>query len=98
MSVQRDPEGIETAYLHEFGALAGARVLEIGCGAGRLTWRYAAAARRVTGIEPDIERVRLASRECPAGLRPIVTFALARSEALPFPRETFDRAILAWSL
>jgi len=98
VTVQRDPEGIETVYLHDFARFAGARVLEVGCGEGRLTWRYADAARRVVGIDPDPERLRLASRDCPQALRPSVVFALAKAEALPFPRETFDSAVLAWSL
>ena len=32
--------------------LGGAEVLEIGCGDGRLTWRYAERAAYVTAIEP----------------------------------------------
>ena len=98
MAVQRDPEETETTYLRDFLPLAGARVLEIGCGEGRLTWRYARTAARVTGIDLNPERVAAAPRECPPDLRASTSFALARSEALPFPSETFDQAVLAWSL
>ena len=98
MPMQRDPEGIETIYLHDFLPLAGARVLEVGSGDGRLVWRYAAAARRVVGIDPNFERLGMASRDCPPALRPGVNFALGQSEALPLPRQVFDQAILGWSL
>lgn len=96
--MQRDPEETETRYLRDFAPLDGARVLEVGCGEGRLTWRYAAAARQVVGIDLDPARLPVAHRECPPHLRPTVAFALADSQRLPFSRETFDRAVLAWSL
>ena len=98
MTVQRDPEKREINHLHAFADFAGARVLEIGCGEGRLTWRYAGAAAQVVGVDPDPGRLDFASREIPLGLRSTVTFALAKAETLPFPRETFDLAVLAWSL
>lgn len=98
MTVVRDPEGIETDILHEFVDFGGLRVLEVGCGDGRLTWRYADAARRVVGVDPDPDMLCFAPRECPPDLRAVTAFALAEAEALPFPRATFDAAILAWSL
>ena len=98
MPLQRDPEETEIRHLRDFAGLAGAQVLEIGCGEGRLTWRYAGAAGRVVGIDPDPARIGVALSDCPASLRSSVTFALAKAESLPFPRETFDRAVLSWSL
>ena len=98
MTLQRDPEETEVRHLRDFADLSGARVLEVGCGEGRLTWRYAGAAGRVVGIDPDPKRLDVALRDCPPALRSSVMFALAKAESLPFPRETFDRAVLAWSL
>ena len=98
MTVRKDPEGIETAHVRDFAPLTGARVLEVGCGDGRLTWRYAAAARRVAGIDPDAQELSIAFRECPAQMRSTVIMARAQAEALPFPHESFDLAVLAWSL
>ena len=98
MTLRKDPEGIETAHLRDFVLFAGAHVLEVGCGEGRLTWRYAEAAWRVTGIDPDAEELSIALRECPPHLRSTVILTQAQAEALPFPRETFDVAVLAWSL
>ncbi len=98
MSLDRDPEGVEVRTLREFADFAGARVLEIGCGEGRLTWRYADVAGWVAAIDPDPKRLGVAVRDCAPALRSRVQFALAKSEALPFQRETFDLAVLAWSL
>ena len=96
--MQRDPEGTETSHLRNITQFANARVLEIGCGNGRLTWRYAGLANRVAGIDPDMSRLITAIGDCPPGLRSTVSFARAKSEALPFARGIFDLAVLAWSL
>ena len=98
MTIQRDPEEHELTHLLDFADFARARVLEIGCGEGRLTWRYAASAERVMGIDVDPKRLSVAYGDCPPDLRSRVAFALAKAEHLPFPHETFDLALLAWSL
>jgi ubiquinone/menaquinone biosynthesis C-methylase UbiE len=98
MPTQHDPENIEIKYLHEVAQLANAHVLEIGSGEGRLTWRYAVSARRITAIDPDPIRLIAAQRECPPALRSKVAFVQVKAETLPFPREKFDLAILSWSL
>ena len=98
MPTQHDPEGFESKYLYDVADLSGAHALEIGCGDGRLIWHYAASARHVTGIDPNPQRLATAQGECPPALRPNITFIRAGAEALPFCRETFDLAILAWSL
>jgi ubiquinone/menaquinone biosynthesis C-methylase UbiE len=98
MSFQKDPEKSETKFLHRLVDFAGKSVLEIGCGEGRLTWRYAASARRVTGIDPDRDALRVACYDMPSELRKTTTFACASALHLPFPHETFDIALLAWSL
>jgi ubiquinone/menaquinone biosynthesis C-methylase UbiE len=100
MALQTDPEGTETKYLRRFADLGdseGKRVLEVGCGDGRLTWRYAASAGLVTGIDTDADDLRVATIDCPSDLQERVTFARADSVHLPFAKETFDLAIFAWS-
>jgi ubiquinone/menaquinone biosynthesis C-methylase UbiE len=98
MTLVRDPEGNEVDWVHEFLDFRGMHVLEIGAGEGRLTWRFADAAGRTTAIDVDAERLYFAPRECPPELRSRVGWALAEAEHLPFARETFDAAVLAWSL
>ena len=98
MPMQRDPEAIETAYLHTMADLHDARVLEVGCGDGRLTWRYAGTPRRAIGIDSNGEHLAVARRSCPPGLGARVAFVQATALALPFRAGLFDGAILAWSL
>ena len=98
MTLERDPHGNETRFLHEIGHLSGARVLEVGCGEGRMTWRYAEVAESVVAIDPDPERLATAHQTCTAAWRHRTHFLLADAENLPLRRGEFDRAILAWSL
>ena len=97
MPIRKDPEGTETLHLQKGTDFTGRRVLEVGCGDGRLTWRYAASAGRVTGIDPDAEALAAAAAARPDNLRQAVSFVRASSLNLPFPREKFDFALLAWS-
>jgi len=98
VTFQKDPEQNETKYLHKFVDFADKRVLEIGCGEGRLTWRYAELAKHVTGIDLDRDSLRVATIDRPSDLVNRVHFANTQAEHLPFHKETFDIAILAWSL
>lgn len=98
MSIQKDPERNETKYLHRFANFSRRRVLEVGCGEGRLTWKYAKETHSTVGIDLDPDALRVASIDRPSDLENKVYFSLAMSEQLPFSKETFDLAILAWSL
>lgn len=98
MSVTIDPEGAETGVLGEMVDLSGADVLEVGCGDGRLTWRYAEQAASVLAIDTAVDEVEKARRATPPRLRPTVTFEVAdiiEAELLP---AAYDAAILAHSL
>ena len=88
---------METRQLNQSADFTGQRVLEIGCGDGRLTWRYAHSAGRVAGIDLDVDALREAANDRPASLNEIVAFMRANSLHLPFPYATFDITILAWS-
>ena len=94
-----DPEGAETAAMDHVGAeVTGSRVLEVGCGDGRLTWRYAARAASVLGIDPDAEEIALARAATPPGLRGRVEFRTAGIESFGAPPGSFDVVVMAWSL
>ena len=98
MTLQRDPERNETKYLHKFVDFADKRVLEVGCGEGRMTWQYAKRTHKTICIDPDPDALRIAKVDRPSDLENKVLLACAASEYLPFSKETFDIAVLAWSL
>ena len=101
MTVLRDPEQAETGVIHELIDFTGADVLEVGCGDGRLTWRYAERTRSVLALDPDadaIEQAHAGLAGQPEQLRHIVTFQVADITSVNLPSEAFDVIMLAWSL
>ena len=94
----RDPENVETQYLHQFADLAGKNILEIGVGNGRLTWRYADKCKSVVALDPVQTPLREAQQGCPPHLQSKITFLHANVEQLPLISQSFEGAILAWSL
>jgi ubiquinone/menaquinone biosynthesis C-methylase UbiE len=98
MPLQKDPEGNETKFLHALVDFTNQRALEIGCGEGRLTWRYAAPTRWTVGIDPDEDALHMAAMDRPLDVQGKSLFTCASSLHLPFRNDTFDIAVLAWSL
>jgi ubiquinone/menaquinone biosynthesis C-methylase UbiE len=98
MTLFKDPEGNEKKYLHKFLDFNNKRILEIGCGEGRLTWQYASASSLTIGLDSDRNAVRVASIDRHTKLNNKVHFSAAEAEYLPFSKNTFDIAVLAWSL
>jgi ubiquinone/menaquinone biosynthesis C-methylase UbiE len=97
MTVQKDIARNEKKYLHTFADFSNKRVLEIGCGEGRLTWQYAHASSLTVGLDTDPEALRVALIDSPHDLRNKVCFTRAQAEQIPFSKNKFDIAILAWS-
>ena len=100
MTIRVDPENNESRALFDLVEFSGQRVLEIGCGDGRLTWRYADSAAHLTAIDPFEASIARAKENTPEELRSRVNFRhitfddfAAESRSL-----TFDIAILSWSL
>jgi len=100
MSIRVDPENNEIHALFGLVDFTGRRVLEIGCGDGRLTRRYAAKAAHVTAVDPFADGIARARANLPHELRHHVEFhnlAFAESAAASAPA-LFDLVILSWSL
>jgi 2-polyprenyl-3-methyl-5-hydroxy-6-metoxy-1,4-benzoquinol methylase len=98
MPLEKDPQGNEFEELRNIVDLNDKNVLEIGCGDGRLTWRYAHLPHFVTGIDVDQNELHQARLELPPDLQHKLDFACSDSKHTPFPQHSFDVAIFAWSL
>lgn len=98
MASELDPRGAEPEALFAATDFLNARVLEIGAGDGRLTFRYAEATRFSVGVDPAAKEIAVAVAACPVDLRQRLSFVPAGAIALPFRGGVFDIALLAWSL
>ena len=100
MSVKVDPENNEPNALFALVDFNGRRVLEIGCGDGRLTWRYADGAAHVTAIDPFEGSIKRAKENTPDNLKGRFEFLHSAFEdfATANAPSGFDIAILSWSL
>ena len=97
--MQLDPEGNETAALDQLlPDIRGLHVLEIGCGDGRLTRRYAARAGPVLAIDPDPAAIATFRDTIPSTLRRHVDMRTGTIATLGPPRRAFDVVLFAWSL
>jgi 2-polyprenyl-3-methyl-5-hydroxy-6-metoxy-1,4-benzoquinol methylase len=93
-----DPDGRELEALARVVDFTGLRVLDVGCGDGRLTGRIAPKAESVLGIDADAELIRTARRETPPDLRDRVEFRKASIVDLDEPPRRFDLVFFTWSL
>lgn len=96
--VIQDPDGLELSHLRQLAAPAGAKVLELGCGDGRLIWQYGDDASQVYGVDTKLDKLKRALDARPPSLAAHTHFALSLAEALPFADDSFGLAIMAWSL
>ena len=94
-----DPENNETRALFDlYPDFGGKRVLEIGCGDGRLTWRYAERVASLIAIDPNADKLARAQASRPPGTQHVHFHNLDLEAFAARNGGTFDLAILSWSL
>jgi len=99
MTLIMDPAGDETRALRAAANWRGKRVLEVGCGDGRLTLRLASlGATSILAIDPDAALVREARKTLPERYQGRIRYQVGSVQRLRRPKDLFDIAILSWSL
>jgi ubiquinone/menaquinone biosynthesis C-methylase UbiE len=95
---RRDPDNVEWRAISALVEIGERRVLEVGCGTGRLTRMAAEHAASVYAFDPREDRVEEARASLPKGLRGRVSFRVHGAEQLDVARRRFDVALCGWSL
>jgi 2-polyprenyl-3-methyl-5-hydroxy-6-metoxy-1,4-benzoquinol methylase len=93
-----DPDGVELETICGLVELDGKRVVDVGCGDGRLSFACATAGAEVFGFDPDEEAIELARAETPETVRKSIRFEVADGADIDLPRRKFDLALFSWSL
>ena len=91
-----DPEQHELAAVVErLPPVEECRVVEIGCGDGRLTRRYCNRVASVLAVDSDTD---LLSAFCAAGIAAHVSVQAISIEHLEVPEDSVDAALFSWAL
>jgi ubiquinone/menaquinone biosynthesis C-methylase UbiE len=99
MTLIVDPSGHEIQALLKAVEWKGKRVLEIGCGEGRLTLRLAAfRPRHIEALDPDKALVRLARMSLPSRYGKRIAYHVGHAEKLRNAKDPFDIVIFSWAL
>jgi 2-polyprenyl-3-methyl-5-hydroxy-6-metoxy-1,4-benzoquinol methylase len=91
-------EGVEIALIERFVSLRRKRVLEVGCGDGRLTFQLAPLASSVLAIDPDPPSIDEAAWQQKRRGIGNIDFQVGSIERLSAAGAPFDVALFSWSL
>lgn len=86
--VEIDPEGRELQIFLKYTSLKDKKVLEVGCGDGRLTFKYAALAKHVITIDLKTEDIEKAKSKIPPELSSKLEFHVCSGDNLLFDDES----------
>lgn len=99
MAKHVDLKGLEIKTALRNAPFESKDILEIGCGDGRLTFKYARKAHRVVAVDPSAASIETASRNTPKSLASKLIFRVGRGEELgDYQAKSFDVVFFTWSL
>jgi 2-polyprenyl-6-hydroxyphenyl methylase/3-demethylubiquinone-9 3-methyltransferase len=98
MALRIDPEKNEVHALKAMTDWRNKRVLEIGCGNGRLTRRLANLGAQIEAIDPDRKLIASAKKDLPVRLADRMRFRVGSTSDLKYPAQTFDIVVFSWVL
>lgn len=98
MAIDIDPEQNEVRALERVTNWRRERVIEIGCGDGRLTLRLARLGAFVHAIDPDAKLIRTAREKLPKRFAERIRYHVGKAEHLGYANVSFDLAVFAWAL
>jgi SAM-dependent methyltransferase len=90
----RDPENVESQFIHHLLGPSAGDVLEVGCGDGRLTEGLINVSARIMGLDPDPDSISQARSLQENGVRLI----LGSGESIPLADDSVDTIVFSLSL
>lgn len=94
-NLANDRAGLVDAAVGALTPLAGARVLDLGCGTGFHLPRFVAAGAQVVGVEPHLPLVNAARSRVAS--RASAAVVAGSAEAIPLPDNSIDVAHSRWA-
>src|ERR1700686_2201597 len=94
----REPDQLEASLLARAGQIAGAEVLELGCGTGDLTQQLLARGANLTALDLSNGMVAIARERVNRFSRARACFVAAPVERCGLASESFDLVIGKWIL
>ena len=98
MTLRVDPEKNELRTLRSVTDWRGRRVLEIGCGDGRLSLRLASLGVVLDANDPKPEAIAKARKNLPKRFAGKIRYKVGQAERLAYRDASFDAVVFAWSL
>jgi ubiquinone/menaquinone biosynthesis C-methylase UbiE len=99
MMIRVDPEHNEIRALKEVGIWRDKKILEIGCGEGRLTLRLAGLhPKLIHAIDPNSGLIRAARKKLPSTFAKQIHYKVGSAGDLKYPSDSFDMVVFSWVL
>jgi 2-polyprenyl-6-hydroxyphenyl methylase / 3-demethylubiquinone-9 3-methyltransferase len=89
---------MEVRLIERHAPLEGRRILEIGCGDGRLTRQIAPLAAGIVAVDPDASTIKLARKLTVSEGIKNVQFRTGSAERVRLGNDRFDLVLFSWSL
>jgi len=99
MALVMDPAGAEIEALKRITNWRGKRVLEVGCGNGRLTLRLAKFnPAKIIAFDPDPKLIRTARKNLPEKYKEKIEYRVGNAEHVKQEANQFDSVVFSWVL
>ena len=99
MALVIDPAGDEVRALKGITSWRGKRVLEVGCGDGRLTLRLAGfSPEKIIAFDPDSNLIRAARKNLPEKYKEKIEYCVGNAEHVKQKPNQFDVVVFSWVL
>ena len=99
MTLVMDPAGAEIQALKRITDWRGKRILEAGCGNGRLTLRLIKfGPNKIIAFDPDPKLIRTARKNLPEKYKEKIEYRVGNAEHVKQKANQFDVVVFSWVL